>query len=136
MKKRSTFVVITFILIVACMTMYMGAVDFEDKGETSIFKIMRASNSFEVEIPAGEIMKADTSFSLGVGDTVTVRAVYTPKSANLDVGLIATEGLFYSVRETKGEIDSSISVNKRGKYTLAIRNNSDVDVTVTGIVDY
>lgn len=49
------------------------------------------------------------------GETITVSATYTPRSAS---------------------VDKTIRVNQRGDYTLAIRNNSSNTVSVSGFVNY
>lgn len=141
MKKyhRSIRSVLAVILTLAALTgSALAALPLHQETEPGIIEIQsaRASNSFEVDVPAGEIVAADTSFSLAAGDTVEFNASYMPRSANLDVGLIAPDGLFYSTKAKNGKIDSSITVNERGRYTFAIRNNSNVTVSVTGFVDY
>lgn len=54
----------------------------------------------------------------------------------IDVGLIAPDGNFYYVTVTNGSIDKTIRVNANGNYTLQFRNNSDVDVELSGYVNY
>ena len=65
-----------------------------------------------------------------------MNCTYTPKSASVDFGFIAPDGLFYSLNSTSGSIDKSIKVNQTGAYTLAIRNNENYAVTVSGTVKY
>ena len=40
------------------------------------------------------------------------------------------------IRAEDGYIDASMKISTRGKYTFAIRNNSDVEVRTTGYVNY
>ena len=71
-----------------------------------------------------------------IGETVNINAVYSPRSASVDFGLIAPDGLFYPFRAENGRFDKTIEVDQRGYYTLAIRNNSNFDIYVSGIVTY
>ena len=63
-------------------------------------------------------------------------AVYEPREASVDYGLISPDGLFHPLRAADGYIDASMKIGTRGKYTFAIRNNSDVEVKTTGYVNY
>lgn len=73
---------------------------------------------------------------MAAGDTISYNCTYTPKSASVDFGFIAPNGLFYSIKCTSGSVNESIEVNQTGQYTLAIRNNASYTVTVTGTVKY
>lgn len=111
-----------------------GAVNLD--GQAQSVAIERASGRFSMEIYKYEIVSADTSFPMEVGETVTINAVYSPQSASVDFGLIAPDGLFYSIRAQKGSFNETIEVDQRGYYTLAIRNNSNETVSVSGFVNY
>lgn len=95
-----------------------------------------ATNSFNMSIPAQTDAVANTSFSLAAGETVTIKASYSPFSASVDFGLIAPDGKFHYVNVTSGSIDTTILVDESGRYTLQIRNNSNVEVQVSGFVNY
>ena len=90
------------------------------------------NNSF----PAKLISPITQPFSAAKGDTIKYDCTYTPKSASMDFGYIAPNGLFYSIKCTSGSINKSIEVGQTGQFTLAIRNNGDYVVTVTGTVRY
>lgn len=98
--------------------------------------IERASGRFGMDVYAHEVVSADTSFPLEAKETVTINASYSPLSASVDFGLIAPNGLFYFVNVTDGSINKTIRVKERGYYTLAVRNNSDFDISVSGFVTY
>ena len=89
-----------------------------------------------MEIPGGKSVQADTSFPLDVGETVTIKASYSPFEASVDFGLIAPDGYFYYFNTTSGSADKTIEVDEAGTYTFAVRNNSDQTVKVTGFVRY
>lgn len=98
--------------------------------------IERASGRFSVDIPGGTLAVTSSDFPLESGETVTINAVYSPESASVDFGLIAPDGLFYPFRAENGSFNETIKVGQRGRYTLAIRNNSDADIEVSGFVTY
>ncbi len=87
-------------------------------------------------ISAGGITPVGQSFSAAKGDTIKYDCTYTPKSASVDFGYIAPNGLFYSLNSTSGSINKSIIVGQTGQFTLAIRNNESYAVTVTGTIRY
>lgn len=95
-----------------------------------------ATGSFNMTIPARTKAIASSSFPLAAGETVTIKASYSPFSASVDVGLIAPDGKFYFFNITDGSIDETIQVSESGKYTLQIRNNSSNDIHVSGFVKY
>ena len=138
-RKRSYRIVATMIAMVICFGIAVesaGAVDYKEHTLLELLTMERASNSFEVTVPAGEIMTADTSFSMAAGESVKFHAVYEPREASVDYGLISPDGLFHPIRAEDGYIDASMKISTRGKYTFAIRNNSDVEVRTTGYVNY
>ena len=131
--------------VLICM-LFVGGVDMpvsatELKGTTSEnamlnFMVSRATGSFDMSIPAKTKLSASTSFPLAAGETVTVKASYSPFSASVDFGLIAPDGVYYYFNVTDGSIDRTIQVPENGDYILQIRNNADVEVEVAGFVNY
>lgn len=95
-----------------------------------------ATKSFSMKVSANSLAAADSTFSLAAGETVTIKASYTPFSASVDFGLIAPDGLFYSANTTTGSFDKTIQVSQTGQYTMAVRNNSNYTVSVSGYVNY
>lgn len=95
-----------------------------------------ATNSFSMSIPAKTKSLANSSFSLMAGETVTIKASYAPFDASVDFGLVDSDGVFHYINITIGSIDETIQINKSGKYTLQVRNNSDGEVKVSGFVNY
>lgn len=96
----------------------------------------RATESFSINIPAKTQLSANTSFPLAAGETVTIKASYSPFSASVDFGLVAPNGVYYYFTITNGRIDKTIEVPESGDYTLQIRNNANVEVKVVGFVNY
>ena len=95
-----------------------------------------ATNSFNISIPANSKVRANTSFSLMVGETITFKASYAPFSASLDIGFIAPDGKFYYFNVIGGSIDQTITVSQTGLYTVQFRNNSSSEVQISGFVNY
>lgn len=95
-----------------------------------------ATNSFSMSIPANTKSLANSSFSLMAGETVTIKASYAPFDASVDFGLVDSDGVFHYINITIGSIDETIQINRSGKYTLQVRNNSDGEVKVSGFVNY
>ncbi len=92
------------------------------------------SGQLDYSFPAKTISPIGDTVSLDKGETIAYNCTYTPKSASLDFGYIGPDGLFYSINCTSGRFSKSIKIDKVGQYTLAIRNNEDYAVTVTGTV--
>lgn len=132
--KRFLCFLVVWVVSVGCLGVNAGAVQFSDR-EVSM-EIGRASGRFSMEVYAHEVVAADVSFPLEAKETVTINASYSPLSASVDFGLIAPDGLFYSVNVTDGSINKTIRVKERGYYTLAVRNNSSFDISVSGFVVY
>lgn len=82
------------------------------------------------------VKKADTTFSMEAGETVTINFAYTPKSASVEFGLIAPNGRFYYVTGQNGSINQTISISERGDYRFAVCNNSSNTVSVSGFIEY
>ena len=132
--KKGFCLLLASILAFACLTMDAGAVqmDTEDAGAA----VERASGQFSLDIGKQEFVVLDTTFPLDSGETVTIKATYTPRSAGVDFGLIAPDGLFYSLPGQRGSFSETFKIDQRGSYTLAIRNNSSSTVSVSGTVTY
>lgn len=97
---------------------------------------VRATGRFNMDVPGGTIVKANSSFPLEAGETVTIKASYTPFSASVDFGLIAPDGYFYYINVSDGTFDETIKVDERGNYTFAVINNSSETISVSGYVNY
>ncbi|HJB79369.1 hypothetical protein [uncultured Flavonifractor sp.] len=73
---------------------------------------------------------------MSAGETITIDATYSPSTAKLDVGLIASDGSFHYFTATGGRISKTIEMTEAGTYTLAFQNNASYKVTVSGSVNY
>ena len=137
--KRFFCVVLVCMLFVGLVGMPVGATEQEDtisENAMQNFMLSRATGSFNMTIPAKTKLSASTSFPLAAGETVTIKASYSPFSASVDFGLIAPNGVYYYFNVTDGSIDKTIQVPESGDYTLQIRYNADIEVEVAGFVNY
>lgn len=135
MRKRNVFCVLLMCMVLlGSLTANVSAVNVGD--EEQVFSLTRASGYFSTNIPGNTYFTADSDFLLDEGETVTIDATYSPRSTSVDFGLIAPDGLFYPVRGQNGSINKTIEIVERGNYTFAIRNNSSVEISVSGFVNY
>ena len=102
-------------------------------GETAV---VRASGSFDSDVQPGKILALGNPLPLAAGETVSIRANYTPENASMDFGLVDENSTFYHINTKTGSINQKIEVVEKGNYTFAIRNNSSVVVKVAGIIRY
>ena len=98
--------------------------------------LSRATGKVDFTISAKKAAVVGDSFSLSPGETVTINCSYSPSWANLDFGLVTPDGSFFYVNTTTGSINKTIEVEEWGQYTFAVQNNSPVDVSVVGFVNY
>lgn len=127
-RKKLVCIFLVCLVMIGSFCIPAGAVKNATQ-ETSI--VMRATGKFDVEVPADTIVKASSSFPLESGETVTVNASYSPRSADID-----PDGLFHPVSAAGGSFNKTFVVGQKGRYILAIRNNSSSAVSVSGFVNY
>lgn len=137
--RRFLCMVLTGAVMIGCLCTGAGAVDaniISGEYETTETAITRATRNFNCTIKKNKSVLLDTSFTMSAGETVRIRASYSPENASLDFGLVDSNGKFHYINVTTGSIDKTIEIPENGDYTLAIRNNSSTSVKVTGIVRY
>lgn len=131
--KKLLIVLIVCAFIMGFLSISAGAVEaYSLDGQP----IMRATRRLNLSIPANSLMLVDESISLDAGETLSYRCTYTPRSASVEFGYIGPDGLFYGLSGSNGSIYKGIRVSEPGSYTMAIWNQSDSAVTVTGTVKY
>jgi len=130
--RRLLCMVLTGAVMIGCLCTGTGAVDESNvvsySFETTGTAITRATGNLDWTIEANGTMSA--------GETVRIRANYSPENASLDFGLVDSNEKFHYINVTTGSIDKTIEIPENGDYTLAIRNNSSKSVKVTGDVRY
>ena len=137
--KRIICMVLACVAIVGAVSVPASAAEIEITAlEYFTDKLIApfATRSFNMSIPAKSKVIANSSFPLAAWETVTIKASYSPFSASVDFGLVDSQGTFYYFNVTDGSVDKTIQVEESGDYTLQIRNNSTVEVKVSGFVNY
>lgn len=138
--KRLLCMVMVCVLTMGAMASPAKASEVQNTTTSGEFKVnlanARATGSFNMSISAKTRSLANSSFPLVVGETITIKASYSPFNASVDFGVIAPDGKYYYFNITDGSIDKTIEVSQSGDYILQIRNNSDSEVKVSGFVNY
>lgn len=132
--KKFFCMLLTCAVLMGCFIVDAGAVNEKESGID--IALPRATGSFSVEIPGDSFFTADSSFPMEAGETITIKASYSPFSASVDFGFIDSDGVFYFVNTKNGSIDKTIRVSRHGNYTFAIQNNSSNTVNVSGYINY
>ena len=92
--KAKKFFSLLLVLVICLNSVSMTAMAAESEPHTKA-NVARATGRFSMDVPGGALVKASSSFPLEAGETVTIKATYTPFSASVDFGLIAPDGYFY-----------------------------------------
>ena len=124
------------ILVLSCLCGSIQAAEQNQDYVTFGIHVQRATNQFNLKVSARRIAKAATSFPMGPVETITITASFSPSNANMDFGLMDSDGIFHYVTVTGGTINQTFLIEEWGDYTLAIRNNSSYTVSVSGFVNY
>ena len=132
--KKQLSLALACTLALSCLCMSAGAA--EVSAPEPELAVARATGRFSQDIPANTIVQTSVKLPLERGETVTIRAVYSPEYADVDFGLVDPDGLFHYINVTDGSVDTSIEVDQRGTYTFAICNNSSFPISVSGYINY
>jgi len=96
----------------------------------------QSTGSINANVSPQSVRCVGQAISFVADDTVTFNCSYSPSSASLDFGVIASNGKFYYINVKGGSINQSIRISESGSYSVAIRNNSSQTVRVVGFVNY
>ena len=96
----------------------------------------RATNRVTIKAMPNKTATIGTSLSMEADETVTINCTYSPRTADVDFGLITPRGTFVFVEGEDGNCNQTIQVSQTGDYYFAVRNNSSNDVEVLGYVYY
>lgn len=96
----------------------------------------RATNRVNITAMPNKTATIGTSLSMEADETVTINCTYSPRTADVDFGLITPRGTFVFVEGEDGSCNQTIQVSQTGDYYFAVRNNSSNDVEVLGYVYY
>lgn len=134
MKRKFLCLLLAVLMLSSSLSANAVSLDTTLNNRTDISPY--ATKSFSMKVSANSVVTANSTFSLAAGETVTIKASYTPFSASVDFGIIAPDGLFYGANTTTGSFDRTFQVSQSGQYTMAVRNNSNYTVSVSGYVNY
>lgn len=138
--RRFLCVVMAGMMAIGCLCTGVGAADeinlTSEENKLTEVAIMRATGNFDGTIKANSESVLNPKFSLAAGETVRIRASYSPEDASMDFGLVDSDGIYHYINVKTGSIDKTIKVPENGSYTVLIRNNSSTSVKVTGTVRY
>lgn len=97
--RRLLCMVLTGAVMIGCLCTGTGAVDESNvvskEYETTGTAITRATGNLDWTIKANGTVVADTSFTMSAGETVRIRANYSPENASLDFGLVDSNEKFH-----------------------------------------
>lgn len=96
----------------------------------------RATNRVNVTTEPNTTATIGTSLSMEADETITINCTYSPRTADVDFGLITPRGTFVFVEGEDGSCNQTIQVSQTGDYYFAVRNNSSNDVEVLGYAYY
>lgn len=104
--KRKLSMVLCCMMLVSMISLPVNAVEIQATTQ-KIYLSQRATGSFNWIIPAKTKAQGDIVFPLAAGETVTIKASYSPFSASVDFGVIAPDGGYYGFNITNGSIDKT-----------------------------
>ena len=137
--QRMLSMVLCCMLLVSMISLPANAAELQATTQEISFDNLispYATGSFNWTIPAKTKAQGDIVFPLAAGETVTIKASYSPFSASVDFGVIAPDGGYYGFNITSGSIDKTIRVSESGDYIFQIMNNSSTEIEVSGFVNY
>lgn len=111
-------------------------VDLSTVGQMEEDARSRARAPADGTYSAHSIHALGQSISFQADNIITFNCSYSPLSASIDFGVIASNGRFYYINVKEGSINQTIRISQSGSYTVAIRNNSSQIVRVVGFVNY
>ncbi len=107
-----------------------------DRSTVASPMVSDATGRFDIDLEPGQFLKANQTFFLEAWETIEIRAIYTPVSADISFGVISSDDIFFSLPGENGAFIKALTVDERDEYTFAIRNNSSVTVSVSGVINY
>jgi hypothetical protein len=130
--------VVTTALVLSTLGMVGAELSFVEIVEEVEVHSSTTSNTTTIQIglviPAGQIREHPVPVQLRHGDWVSYALTYNPTNANITVGYINPNGSFGGFVATSSPVNGTILVNTTGTHRIAIRNNSNQQVTVIGNV--
>ena len=98
--------------------------------------IPRATNRVDVTVQSHSLASIGTPLSMEADELVRINCTFSPRTADVDFGLITPRNTFIHVGGENGLCSQTIRINESGTYYFAVRNNSNYAVEVLGYVYY
>ena len=115
--KRFFATMMVLATLVSCFGVNVSAVE-NSKDDAVI--VVRATGKFDMEVPGNTTVKASTSFPLEIGEIVTIKATYSPFSANVDAHWLTAC--------SDAPAQSIIAIKSQNTFT---RNSSEIDIPLS-----
>ena len=96
----------------------------------------RATNRVNTDIQPDSSVRVGTPLSMEADELITINCTYSPRTADVDFGLITPRNTFIFVEGEDGDCNQTIQVSQTGNYYFAVRNNTSRTVEVLGYVYY
>ena len=96
----------------------------------------RATRYFSLGVKANGRSMVSQELSVDAGETIQINATYSPANAEIQIGIVDENGQFRFVRVTGGIVNITIGISERGNYRLAVKNDSENAVSISGYVYY
>ena len=96
----------------------------------------RATNRVDATIPANSLVGIGTPLPMEIDELITINCTYSPRTADVDFGLITPQNTFRYLSGEDGLCRQTIRINETGNYNFAVRNNTNRTVDVLGYVYY
>ena len=98
--------------------------------------VSRATHKVDMTVPADSIVRTETPLSMEAGEVVTISCTYSPRTADVDFGLLTPQKTFRYISGEDGLCRQTIQISQTGNYYFAVRNNSSGPVEILGYVYY
>ena len=112
------------------------AVEYEGTRGNNSEGVIWANAHYNMSVGPQSSRAASNSIFLEAGEIVRIQATFSPMSSNISVGLIDSNGIFYSISITGGVVDVALRIEERGEYRFAVKNNSLYVLTISGNVNF
>ena len=102
----------------------------------AIAAVPRATTRVDVTVQSHSLASIGTPLSMEADELVRINCTFSPRTADVDFGLITPRNTFIHVGGENGLCSQTIRINESGTYYFAVRNNSNYAVEVLGYVYY
>lgn len=136
MKRKRGLGLAILLSIVVSLTAAPPVAASQNEEAPFSLESQRFCGSFDLTVSPGKVKKIGEARIVEAGDGISVSLWHTPSMAEVDIGLVDSDNVFYYFHVTESVMPYNvIIVPKRDRYTLAIRNSSPYQVDAGGFVE-